>query len=176
MEVDAVKEMFERSEQLLGVKYENYIGDGDTKTFKALLDMQPYEQLEMKKKECVGHVQKRIGTRLRKVKKETKGFGSKGSGKLTDKFISDLTLYYGIAIRRHPNSADEMKKAIWATFYHKCSTDDNPQHENCPVGVKSWCKRRIAEAEKKIDKFKHDSPIQVNLISFVFEFFKLFTY
>lgn len=36
MEVDAMKEMFARSKELLGVQYEFYIGDGDTKTFKAL--------------------------------------------------------------------------------------------------------------------------------------------
>ena len=34
------------------------------------------------KKECVGHVQKRIGTALQKLKKENKGIG--GKGKLTD--------------------------------------------------------------------------------------------
>lgn len=33
MEVDAVVEMFSRSEKLNGVKYCNYIGDGDSKNF-----------------------------------------------------------------------------------------------------------------------------------------------
>jgi len=32
MEVDAIKEMFLRSEEKFGVKYGNYIGDGDSKT------------------------------------------------------------------------------------------------------------------------------------------------
>jgi len=41
MEVDCMKKMFSRSEELLGVKYATYIGDGDTKTFRALLDCDP---------------------------------------------------------------------------------------------------------------------------------------
>ncbi|XP_044578272.1 uncharacterized protein LOC123260944 [Cotesia glomerata] len=39
MEVDAVVEMFCRSVEKHGVKYVKYIGDGDTKTFKGILDM-----------------------------------------------------------------------------------------------------------------------------------------
>jgi len=39
MEVDAIKEMFLRSEEKFGVKYGNYIGDGDSKTYKAILDV-----------------------------------------------------------------------------------------------------------------------------------------
>lgn len=70
MEVDSMIEMFKRSEDLHGVKYANYIGDGDSKTFSAIKKLQPYEDLEVKKKECIGHVQKRMGTRLRYIKKK----------------------------------------------------------------------------------------------------------
>lgn len=42
MEVDSVKDMFSRSEENFGVKYSNYIGDGDSATFKAILDLKPY--------------------------------------------------------------------------------------------------------------------------------------
>ena len=45
MEVDAVIEMFKRSESLHGLKYANYIGDGDSKTFKGILGSEPYENL-----------------------------------------------------------------------------------------------------------------------------------
>lgn len=75
-----------------------------------------------------------------------KGIGGKGAGKLTDKIIGELTKYYGLAIRRHHDSVEEMRKEIWATYYHKSSTDKNPQHENCPSGENSWCKWRKAEA------------------------------
>ena len=49
----------------------------------------------VEKKECVGYVQKRLGTALRKLKKEKKGLG--GKGKLTDNMIDKLQNYYGIA-------------------------------------------------------------------------------
>ncbi|KAJ8950619.1 hypothetical protein NQ318_010818 [Aromia moschata] len=42
MEVDSVKEVFQRSEEKHNVKYAQYIGDGDSKTSKATLDVDPY--------------------------------------------------------------------------------------------------------------------------------------
>lgn len=157
MEVDAIKDMFRRSWEMHEVRYAKYIGDGDTKTFKALLEDKPYgDDLIVKKKECVGHVEKRMGSRLRNVKK-TKKLG--GKGKLTDKLIKELTIFYGLAIRRHPDSVDDMYNAVWATFYHKISTNENPQHMYCPAGSQSWCKWRIAEAEKTLDEFDHEAPL-----------------
>jgi len=41
MEVDSIKEMFSASERKYGVRYMNYIGDGDSKNFKAILDLNP---------------------------------------------------------------------------------------------------------------------------------------
>ncbi|EFN61741.1 hypothetical protein EAG_00134, partial [Camponotus floridanus] len=93
-----------------------------SKTFKGILDSNPYENLDVKKKECIDHVQKRMGTRLRNLKKNVRGLG--GKGKLTGKLIDDLSLYFGLAIRRNHNSIVDMKKEIWATLYHKISTDD----------------------------------------------------
>lgn len=137
MEVDAILEMFKRSETLHDVKYANYIGDGDSKTYSAIKNADPYENLVVKKKECIGHVQKRMGTRLRNVKKAKNGLG--GRGKLTGKMIDKLTVYYGLAIRRNPDSAEKMKNDIWATYYHYSSTDQLPQHSKCPAGEDSWC-------------------------------------
>lgn len=42
MEVDSVIEMFSRSEELHGLKYRYYVGDGDNKTFKGILDSEPF--------------------------------------------------------------------------------------------------------------------------------------
>ncbi|GFV16223.1 uncharacterized protein TNCV_3379871 [Trichonephila clavipes] len=55
--------------------------------------------------ECVGHVQKRMGTRLRKLKlvyskkKLSDGKTTGGKGRLTDSSIDKLVHYYGNAIR-----------------------------------------------------------------------------
>jgi len=56
-----------------------------------------------------------------------------GKGKLTSKLIDKLTVYYGLAIRRNCDSVQKMNDAILATYFHYSSTDENPQHEKCPV-------------------------------------------
>ncbi|XP_066599941.1 uncharacterized protein [Prorops nasuta] len=158
MEINAITEMFSRSLNKYGVKYLTYIGDGDSKTFNGIVNAAPYGESTVVKKECVGHVEKRMGTRLRNAKKFNKGIGGKGTGKLTDKIINDMTKYYGLTIRRHSNCVEEMQKAVWATFYHKCSSDQNPQHQNCPKGNGSWCKYRQAEAKGELSQFRHNKP------------------
>ncbi|KAK0181687.1 hypothetical protein PV327_003952 [Microctonus hyperodae] len=58
MEADSAVEMFQRSLENYGIKYEYYIDDAETKTFSSIMNAQPYEDLEVKKKECAGHVHK----------------------------------------------------------------------------------------------------------------------
>lgn len=61
----AITDMFLRSKDKHSVYYTKYIGDGDNKTFKKILDINPYrDEATVIKKECVGHVEKRMGTRL----------------------------------------------------------------------------------------------------------------
>jgi len=167
MEVDAIKIMFHRSMNNQ-VKYRNYIGDGDSKSYTGLINSKPYgEEFVINKKECEGHVQKRMGTRLRNVVnntlvetettagKKVKRKSLSGKGKLTGKMIDKLTVYYGLAIRRNHDSLEKMKNAIWATYYHYSSTDKNPQHEKCPSGADSWCEWQRAAAENQLQSFKH---------------------
>jgi len=202
MEVDGVLEMFSRSISLHNVYYKNYIGDGDTKTFKNLKDASPYgEDLEVNKMECVLHVKKRIYKRAKDAKKNLTQFkksqrilqdnnenlqetpkrkASRTSSKkpmtpkvktaaFTNKIMLELSTYYELAIRRNPNSIKEMRNDIWATFYHKISTDAKPQHSFCPPGAESWCKYRVAQASGKQEEYKHppalDDDIQPALKS-----------
>jgi len=113
----------------------------------SILDAKPYgDDFAVVKSECVGHVEKRMGSRLRNLKKIAK-LG--GKGKLTDVLIKKLTKYYGLAIRRNPNWKDDMKKAIMATYYHMISTNEQPQHQYCPPSADSWCAYRVAEASNE---------------------------
>ena len=109
--------------------------------------MKPYgNEVEIQKLECVGRVQKRMGTRLRVLKTSYKkqklsdGKGLDGRGRLTYDMIDRIQNYYGMAIRQNTNSVSEMKKAVWALFFHVSSTDENPKHQLCPKGEQSWCK------------------------------------
>ncbi|GFW56718.1 uncharacterized protein TNCV_4067981 [Trichonephila clavipes] len=100
--------------------------------------------LALLKIECVGHVQKRMGTRLRKLKlvyskkKLSDGKTIGGKGRLTDSLIDKLAHYYGNAIRCNFTSIKEMRKAIWAVWGHSCSTDDEPMHWFCPTNPNTW--------------------------------------
>ncbi|GFW96237.1 uncharacterized protein TNCV_572081 [Trichonephila clavipes] len=145
MEVDGMLRIFNRSEKLHNLKYSNYIGDGDTKTFNALSENKPYgDDHLIQKIECVGHVQKRMGTINEWVKlvyskkklSDGKTIGSKG--RLTDSLIDKLAHYYGNAIRYNSTSVKEMRKAIWAVWGHSCSTDDEPMHWFCPTNPNTW--------------------------------------
>ncbi|GFW83611.1 uncharacterized protein TNCV_2204601 [Trichonephila clavipes] len=89
---------------------------------------------------------KEDGARLRALKnnlKSTKLSDNKpisGRGRLTDAEILLLQKYYGLAIRRNVGkSVADMSKSIWAIYFHKLSTDENPQHALCPMGEESWC-------------------------------------
>lgn len=77
MELEGAKEIFHRSVPQYGVRYETYVGDGDSKAYDEVVASKPYgDSFFIKKIECVGHVQKRMGTRLRtlKMKSSKKSF------------------------------------------------------------------------------------------------------
>lgn len=154
MEMDAILEMFQASQQKYGVKYTNYIGDGDSKTYSNIINANPYGDTPVHKKKCIGHVQKRMGSRLRQVKTKTKGLG--GKDKLTGKMIDKLTVYYGLAIRRHCDSVENMRTAIWSTYNHYSSTEQKPNHGQCPNGEDSWCSHQRAKASNQLVTYKQD--------------------
>ena len=106
MEVEGMKQIFNYNIKKHNVRYINYITDGDTKIYKAIVDDQPYGSgVKVEKRECVGHVQKRMGTQLRKLKDSMKGKKLSdgktlgGKNRLTDAAINTLTVYYGNATR-----------------------------------------------------------------------------
>ena len=68
MESDAVVECFQESIHFNKLRYVVYIGDGDTKSHAEVRKSVPYPGLIVGKGECIGHVQKRVGSRLRKLK------------------------------------------------------------------------------------------------------------
>ena len=71
MEAKGIVECFQSSIEARKLRYVRYIGDGDSSSYPAILAANPYSGQTVKKGECVGHVQKRMGTRLRNLKKCT---------------------------------------------------------------------------------------------------------
>jgi hypothetical protein len=146
METVGAVRIFERSRATRGLKYTNMLGDGDSSTYNTIVESQPYgEDCIPNKLECIGHVQKRVGNRLSKLKSSNKGLkladgkGLSGKGRLTNSKIDVLQNYYGLAVRENLDDVGKMAKTIEASLYHVASNAQNPQHHLCPEGKDSWC-------------------------------------
>ena len=149
--------MFASSVDKHNLRYSHYIGDGDTGSYKSVVDSKPYgEDLIPAKLECEGHLQKRAGSKTRKLRNDWKGKKlsdgktMSGCGRLTDKAINKMQNYYGMAIRQNSAAAwggdrkkalYNMKKSVLAVLWH--CTDKavmEERHKFCPRNEESWCK------------------------------------
>ena len=94
MEPSGVVRCFKRSVETLKLRYDNFIADGDSEAFLEVAKADPYDGFPVKKGECIGHIQKRVGSRLRKLKKEYVSKKLKDGktlrGRLADKDINRL--------------------------------------------------------------------------------------
>lgn len=153
--------------------YMNLISDGDSKSHGMILEEQPYgsnPDQQVKKLDCVGHVQKRLGSALRDLKncyggqKLSDGKTIGGAGRLTDALINLLQNYYGDVIQRNKgNIIDGMMRGVQATLLHLNSTDETPRHHLCPEGRDSWCKWQAAKARGEEYHHKKD-PIPESIV------------
>ena len=156
--------IFKRSEDKYNVQYTEYIGGGDSKTYLHLVQAEPYgHDVQIEKIECIGLVGKRFGYQMRRLKismrgkKLSYGKGVFGKGRLTLKLITSMQTYYTGATRNNPISLCKMIRAIWAIWYHMSFTDDQPQHQFCPIGRNSWCKYQQVAASNQ--DFHHEKVL-----------------
>ena len=120
------------------LRYTSYIGDGETKPYSEVVEKDPYPGTVVQKLECVGHIQKKIGGCLRKLKSSDKvplsdGKSLSGKGRLTEKMINKLQNYFRIAVQQYTGTTVyQLKKAIGAVLYH-CSDANNLEahHQFC---------------------------------------------
>ncbi|KAK9873391.1 hypothetical protein WA026_022454 [Henosepilachna vigintioctopunctata] len=62
-----------------------------------------------------------------------------------------------------------MKNDIWATLFQKISTDEQPQHDQCPPGSDSWCTWQQAKAEDTLNDYVHNRPLSNEVIKPIYE-------
>ena len=155
MEAAGAVEIFKRSVERSKLQFTQYIGDGDTEAFGKVIESCPYgPDVIIEKLECVGHIQKRLGTRLRKLRSALKGKvlsdgkSIGGRGRLTDVAINTLQNYFGMAIRQNIGDLYGMKKAIGAVLYHCCNVNEEVRHRFCPRTENSWCKWQLDQINK----------------------------
>ena len=127
--------IFQCSIKNRGLSYIQYYGDGNNKSYSTVKNV--YKPCsEIKKFECIGHAQKRVGGRQRKSKREKKDCGR---GKLKDDVIDRIQNYYGIAIRSNVGKLQPMKSAVFVALFHVASAAENVWHDHRPKGSSSWC-------------------------------------
>ena len=54
-------ECFGSSLDKYNLRYTEYLGDGDTKSYHGVVSSKPYDDIPVMKLECIGHIQKRVG-------------------------------------------------------------------------------------------------------------------
>lgn len=132
MEPLGMLSIFRRSIDKRRLRYVHFLGDGDSKTFKAVSEADPpvYPGVAIQKLECTGHVQKRVKnkftTRISQCSsmeftndlgKKVKGIG--GRNGLTEWHIRRIQGHYGAAIRNNAGNLQQMTDAVWAIYWHR---------------------------------------------------------
>ena len=143
MEKTAAEILWKNSVDRHNFRYTTMLSDGDSSTYAHLCSLNVYgDGVVINKEECVNHVAKRMGTVLRNLAKTSKKtgvtLGGRGHGKLTQAAITKLT-YYGKAIRSCTGDQFAMRSAVFASFFHAASTNEDPHHNHCRTGSNSWC-------------------------------------
>ena len=74
MKFAGILEMFKHSIGTQSVCYINYLGDGDSEAYETVRKSDVYgPNVIIEKLKCIGHVQKRMGTRLHNLRKSLEG-------------------------------------------------------------------------------------------------------
>ena len=145
----------------------DYNKNKDAFSFKDVVESKPYQEYDITpvKLECIGHVQKRLGSRLCNLVKSHKGTSNPlhGRGKLTDSVINSMQNFYGLAIRNNLDNIYAMKKAVWAVLFHCTKFQDIEQrHQMCPRDSQSWCKFHLDKVNKTNTYQEHVSlPVEI---------------
>lgn len=69
MEASIIVEGFKLSEEMYGVRYAKFIGDGDSNVYKQILEQRPYKNLTVEKVECRNHLYRNFCNKLRDIVK-----------------------------------------------------------------------------------------------------------
>ncbi|XP_060607879.1 uncharacterized protein LOC132760007 [Ruditapes philippinarum] len=148
------RHIYRRSLEKRGLRYTVFVGDGDSSSYRSVIKQNIYgPDIKITKENCVGHIQKRMGNKLRKIVQENKGRKLddgkciSGRGRLTHKVIDSFQVFYGIGLRTNKGNLDAMQKATRAIIAHYSATPENPTHDLCPNGEDSWCKFQVDKAQ-----------------------------
>ena len=140
MEYNAAIEVWNSSIENHNLAYGTYIGDGDSSSFKNMLQSDPYSGLvPIRKEECIRHVQKRLRKRLMKVNGTT-GLSQSKADRIAH-------LYALVVVQHRGQSASDKREGLQVLLSHT-----KEEHAHCPLGEGSWC-----YFQKKVALYDGDS-------------------
>ena len=127
MEGAGALQLWKRSVEKNKLIYSTYIGDGDSSSFKNLPKADPYNGVEIvRKEECLGHVQKRHKKHLKK--------NSNTHPKIAAQKVEQVRqLYALVVVQNRGKTPLEIHTALMNLFQHLVE-----DHENCPRTLESW--------------------------------------
>ena len=132
MESEGAKRIWECSVEKNGTMYSTMVGDGDSSTYDTIKNT--YNEITVEKGECIGHMQKRVGSGLRELtRKHTKscnplsdGKGLGGKGRLTGQVIDSMQTWYGRVIRNTVKNNDLLDEQKVTQMKKKDHGDPTP--------------------------------------------------
>ena len=89
-----------------------------------------------------------------------------GRGRLTDKIIDKLQIYYGIAIRQNTGDLNTKKSATATSVFYVASFATNDYHTHCPSVSDSWCLFK-ADKANNTSTYKPASGLHLDIIKVV---------
>ena len=112
-------------------RYTTYVGDGDSSSFKRLSTSDPYNSIEIvRKEECLGHTQKRLKKKLKKA-----STNELISGPLHASKVERVGhLYALVVVQNRGKTPLQIHNALYVLLDHLVE-----EHDNCPFAIDSWC-------------------------------------
>ena len=135
MEPEAARIIWNRSVEKHQLCYSTFIGDGDSKSYQQVVNMDPYPLVPIHKEECLAHVSKRVKKSLCRIKKSTKAHAYI-QHKLPEPKAEYVSSNYSTVVLQHRGkSPAQMAKGLDTLLSHISG-----KHDSCPTD--SWCRWR----------------------------------
>ena len=139
------------------------MGDANSKVQKSTVEEAVCGDNEVTKLECVGHVQKRLDSRLQSLKRLGKACPNddksiRGAGRLKNNTIDKIQVCYGEQVETIHTTFKTWKMLSWPFgITISQSTDDSPENDLCQNGNHSWCGYQRDQAMETSD-YQHSHP------------------
>ena len=135
MEPEAARIIWNRSVDKHQLCYSTFIGDGDSKSYQQVVNMDPYPLVQIHKEECLSHVSKRIKKTLCRINKSTK-HRTYSQYKLVESKAEYVSSSFSTTILQHRGKTPkQMAKGLDILLSHISS-----DHNTCPEN--SWWRWR----------------------------------